>query len=141
MLRGLPINTLNTNNYVDVYTNAFNTRCAELSALGLEYKGLVDTENLSTNNDLQTDLMNYIVIELDIMKVDIDNKYTILPSSDPNKANALTIKNTVNNYYTEAVTLQSGFTASTHKTDDLGTVTTYLNNTSGLFLDFLIDIK
>jgi len=63
------------------------------------------------------------------MKVDIDNKYNSLSSSDPNKENALTTKTTVDNYYTTSSTLATGFGESLTKTADLTTIKNNFNTT------------
>ena len=128
-----PIDTLNISKYIEVYDSAsstqFEDRCYELTILSSEYKGLKTSLDLSQNVDIQTDLLNYVVTELYIMKVNIGDKYTILPSSDPNKTAALNIKNIVDGYYSEAVDLQAGFSTSTTQTTDFVTIVQNYNDT------------
>ena len=110
------------------FIDRIKSRCDEMKSLAENFYNLSEALTSTINPFIQY-LIDFLVNETNIMKVDIDNKYNSLSSSDPNKANALTTKTTVDNYYTTSSTLATGFGESLTKTADLTTIKNNFNTT------------
>jgi hypothetical protein len=147
--RYYPITTLETSRYItdifDTTETTVNTtittetaeiefkdrikdRCDEMKRLADNFYSL-STSIKETVNQHITYLIDYLVNETNIMKVDIGNKYNSLPDTDPIKQSALIVKNRVDGYYTTSSSLAASFITSTTQRMDLTIIKNNFENT------------
>ena len=131
LTRYSPINTLITSNYIDINSDAFKTRCDELKSLSQNFYSLSNSITPFIDGFL-LELIDLLVIEIYNMKVDIDNKYESLTANDPNKTDALTVKDAVDTYYTRSSALATAFTTSTTKQTDFTTIKNNFSDTKNV---------